>query len=320
MVAKTKQIKKITTMKKIFIAALVLAAASCAKNEVVNLNQEAIDFGNPFVENSTRAAADPSFGKDANAITEFNVWGTANGVAIYTGQSVEDTDSDGLWECGTKNYWVNGVTYNFAAVVNGNVTSLSNGLPATISYTANGTSDLVYADKLGMVGQPAGSNVPVDLTFAHLLSKVKFTVETEMTAADYRYEVTGINITSAPASGVYTVATKTWAPDAATDGQAFDSITVNATNKKVECANEKLIIPTSTVSVAYKVALQIKNGQNWDTIWEDDKTSNPVTLNGVELAAGNAYNFTLTLNIGEEIKFSVDEDVKWTSNDPVTIQ
>lgn len=298
----------------------VAAVTACAKDEAISLNQESIDFGAPFVENSTRAAVDPSFGKDANAITEFNVWGTANGVAIYAGQSVKDTDSDGLWECGTKNYWVNGATYNFAAVVNGDVKSLSNGLPATISYDADGTSDLVYAEKLGMAGQPAGSNVPVDFTFAHLLSKVKFTVKTEMTAADYRYEVTGINITSAPASGVYTVAAaEKWAPAAAA-GQAFDSIIVNATNKVVECASEKLIIPTSTVSVAYKAALQIKNGENWETIWADDKTSNPVTLTDVTLAAGNAYNFTISLNIGEEIKFDVDENVSWTNNDPITVQ
>ena len=304
---------------------LAVAVTACAKDEAISLNQESIDFGNPFVENSTRAT-DPSF-NGTDKLTKFQVWGTANGVAIYAGEDVTGAVGAGsVWTCTKKNYWVKDVKYKFAAVANGTVgTPLANGLPATISYTANGTSDLIYAENFGIdgngiIGQPAGSNTPVAFTFEHLLSKVKFTVETSMTAVDYRYEVTGINITSAPASGVYTVATEKWAPAAAA-GQAFDSITVNATNKVVECANEKLIIPTSTVSVAYKVALQIKNGENWDTIWADDKTTNPVTLTDVTLDAGNAYNFTIILNIGEEIKFNVENDPSWTSEgNGVTVQ
>lgn len=320
-------------MKKLFIAMFAVAAVTaCAKDEAISLNQEAIDFGSPFVENSTRAT-DPSYGGGVNKFTQFQVWGTANGVAIYAGEDVEGTVGSNIvegketnvWTCTKKNYWVNGAKYKFAAVANGTVgTPLANGLPATISYTANGTSDLIYAENFGtnnegIVGQPAGSNVPVELTFNHLLSKVKFTVTTAMTAEDYRYEVTGINITSAPASGVYTVADKKWDPAAAA-GQAFDSITVDAENKAVECEYEKLIIPTSTVTVAYKAALQIKNGDKWDTIWADDKTTNPVTLNNVTLAAGNAYNFTITLNIGEEIKFSVDENPNWTTQPDNSIQ
>ena len=312
-------------MKKLFIAMLAVAAVTaCAKDEAISLNQESIDFGAPFVENAVRAT-DPSF-NGTNKLTKFQVWGTANGVAIYAGEDVEGTVGAGsVWTCTKKNYWVNGAKYKFTGVANGIVTA-ENGLPATISYTANGTSDLIYAENFGIdgngiIGQPAGSNTPVAFTFEHLLSKVKFTVETSMTAADYRYEVTGINITSAPASGVYTVAaTEKWAPAAAA-GQAFDSITVDATNQTVECANEKLIIPTSTVSVAYKVALQIKNGENWETIWADDKTSNPVTLTDVTLVAGNSYNFTIGLNIGEEIKFNVENDPSWTSEgNGVTIQ
>lgn len=300
-------------MKKVILAiAAVVALAACSNEEtLVESPREAIGFGNPFVENSTRAAVDPSF-NGTNKLTKFQVWGTANSVAIYAGEDVTgEVGTGSIWTCTKKNYWIEGVTYNFAAVANGTVETLSNGLPATIAYTANGTSDLIYAENKGIDGKAAGSNNLVEFTFNHLLAKAKFTVTTNTSVEGYQYEITNIKIANAYASGIYTVGGSWGTLVAAQDGQAFDSITVNSTTKTAECANEKLLIPIENVVVSYTVTLKYNDGQ----IWSETKTHN---LDN-DLAAANSYNFKITVNVGEEIKFNVEQDPTWTATDDTTI-
>ena len=302
-------------MKKvIFALAAVVALAACSKEQTVVADRgEAIGFGAPFVENSTRAAVDPSF-NGTNKLTKFQVWGTANSVAIYEGQDVEGQVGEGsIWTCTKKNYWIEGVTYNFAAVANGTVKTLSNGLPATIAYTANGTSDFIYAENKGIIGEAAGSNEAVSFTFNHLLAKAKFTVSTNTSVKGYEYEVTNIKIANAYASGVYNVGAETlWTNLVGNEnGQAFDSITVNSTTKTAECANEKLLIPINNVAVSYTVTLKY----NGEPIWSEPKTHN--LDNG--LAAANSYNFKIAVNVGEEIKFNVEQDPSWAPDSNITL-
>lgn len=308
-------------MKKVLFALLAVAAlSSCSNEQTLELNPgDAIEFGNAFVENSTRAAADPSLGTTANPFTSFNVWGTANGVAIYAEDPVTgEVGENKVWTCTKKNYWVEGVAYKFAAVANGTVATLANGLPATISYTANGISDLVYAENLGennngIIGKPVGSNSAVEFTFSHLLAKAKFTVTTNTSVEGYSYEVTNIKIANAYASGTYTVADNKWAGVAGA-GQAFDAITVNSTNKEVECAAEKLLIPITGATVSYTVTLKY----NGSAIWTKDKSHEAIA----DLAAANSYNFTIKVNVGEEITFGVENNPSWTTqpDKEVTIQ
>lgn len=309
-------------MKKLFIAMLAVAAVTaCAKDEAISLNQESIDFGAPFVENSTRAT-DPSLGTTGKPFEKFQVWGTAGDVAIYAGDNVTGTvGPNSVWTCTKQNFWVNGVVYKFAAVANGDATvdmktkvAVENGLPKTISYTADGVSDLIYAENFGqnnngIVGQPAGQNSAVALTFNHLLAKAKFTVTTGAIVDGYQYKVTNIKITNAYDSGNYNVANGTWS-DTTDKAQTFDDIIVNATS--VESANEKLLIPVENVAVSFTATLYFGN----DVIWSD--TVNKTLEN--DLVAGNSYNFTIGLNIGEEIKFNVATNPGWTNNDPVTVQ
>ena len=309
-------------MKKLFISMLAVAAVTaCAKDEAISLNQESIDFGAPFVENSTRAT-DPSLGTTDKPFKKFQVWGTAGDVAIYAGENVTGTvGPNSVWTCAKQNFWVNGVVYKFAAVANGDANvdmktkvTAENGLPKTISYTADGVSDLIYAENFGpedngIVGKPAGQNSAVALTFNHLLAKAKFTVTTGAIVDGYQYKVTNIKITNAYGSGDYNVANGTWS-DTTDKAQTFDDITVNAIS--VESANEKLLIPVENVAVSFTAALYFGN----EVIWSDDVNK---TLEN-DLVAGNSYNFTIGLNIGEEIKFNVATNPGWTNNDPVTVQ
>lgn len=304
-------------MKKIFIALAAIATiAACNKAEVLETSEkESIAFTNPFVDNSTKAdkAEDPSFNGTAK-FEKFQVWGTANGVAIFEGNDVVgEVGTNSVWECTKKQYWVKDVAYKFAAVANGNVTKTENGLPKTVSYTANGTSDLVYAENLGaegngIIGQTVGTNSKVAFTFTHLLAKVKFTVETNTTVEGYSYEVTDIKVNNAYASGLYDVTSGVWTPVAGS-GQEFGAITVNKDAKIQECEQEKLLIPMTGVTVSYKIALKYGT----ETIWSEQMTGDKaVSLNTQVLAAANSYNFKITANVGEEIKFTVEENPTWT--------
>ena len=140
----------------------VAALVSCSKEQTVSFDKgEEIGF-NSFVENSTRAT-DPSYGgaQGQQALTSFNVWGTVNAsnntpVAIYANDTVKGTvgsqlDENGketkVWNCTSKTqYWIKDAKYNFAALVNaGTVTLGADLLPATVEFTANGSTDLMYA-------------------------------------------------------------------------------------------------------------------------------------------------------------------------------
>lgn len=306
-------------MKKVLFAlAAVVALAACSKEQtLVTPQPDAIGFGQPFIENSTRAI-DPSYSGN-NKLTEFYVWGTANEVAIYDGNKVTgEVGENSVWTCTKKNYWIEGVKYKFAAVAGGTVKTLSNGLPATIEYAANGTNDLIYAENFGddgngIVGQAAGDNEAVPFIFNHLLAKAKFTVSTNTNVEGYSYEITNIKIANAYASGVYNVGAETLWTDLVVNenGQAFDAVTVNSVNKTLECANEKLLIPVNDVKVSYTVTLKYGT----DTIWSENKTHNLTN----DLAAANSYNFKITVNVGEEIKFNVEQDPTWTATDDTTI-
>ena len=124
-------------MKKLFVSIIAIAAlAACAKEELVSVNQEAIEFGGPFVENATRAT-DKSYSGD-KALTAFNLYGTVastNGIInIYNGCEVTGTVGTAVWTCPVNQYWIAGATYAFAAVADGTVaTTDTNGMPLTLT-------------------------------------------------------------------------------------------------------------------------------------------------------------------------------------------
>ena len=321
-------------MKKyLYIAIAAATLASCSQDDTLDVIQgEAISFGEAFVGNATRAADDPSYGGTTNGVlnslTAFKVWGsvmsaeaTPTAVAIFANDEVEGTvgtpnkvDGTNVWNCTTKTqYWIPGSKYNFAAVVNGAVTELdANKLPKTITYTANGTSDLLYAKSAEYTGKLSNNDL-VKFDFAHLLSKAKFTVTNTTTSATmYKHEITGVKISNAYASGSYDVASQKWTASA-TSPLEFGNIT--ATAASTECAAEKLLIPgLTTVKVEFTVNLYIKDGDTYRLLSTTAYTGNnakTATITG-GLLAGHAYNFGLSVGMGEVIKFTVQQYPTWT--------
>ena len=315
-------------MKKILISMLAVAAlVSCSKEESIRVDQgELISFGNAFVDNSTRAAVDPSYGANGEDLTEFKVWGTVNGgngtVAIFAGDTVEGTVGTGnTWNCTTKTqYWIKDALYNFAALVNAtNDVALDNLLPSKVNgFTADGATDLLYARSAQNIKGKASGNGLVDFTFEHLLSKVKFTVEnTSVDAEEYSFKVNNIVI-NGNTTGDVTLASKTWDNLSDPDDYTVAEITVyadeTAGTHKAECAQELLLIP-GDFNITFNV--DIYNGTT--KLGSQAYPIAPVVYNQT-LQAGYAYNFVIKVVVGEEIKFSVEKQPTWTNGGDITLQ
>ena len=167
-------------------------------------------------------------------------------------------------------------------------------------------------------GKPASGLV--QFTFTHLLSKVKFTVENETpsTATNYQYTITDIKITSTITEGNYAVSSSTWAPVSTGDHTIADMTVASAATE--ECATEVLLVPGASVGVSFKVNVQVKNGvsDQWETL-----STIPVTKTGVAtLATNTAYNFLVTVGLGDNIQFTAMQMTNWdnAADTPVSIQ
>ena len=308
----------------------VAALVSCSKEQTVSFDKGELIGFNSFVENSTRAAVDPSLTKET--FTSFNVWGTIDGtgdaVAIYANDVVSGTiGENSTWTCNKTQYWIAGAVYNFAGVKNGTVATLENSLPKTITFTypEAGNVDLVYARSKQYTGK-ATQNDKVALEFKHLLSKVKFTLENTMsnaqTVGQYTYTLTDVKITNAIVDGTYTVAdTKNddntynvvgaWTNNQTSGTEVtFEDITgvTNGTSK--DSANEKLIIPMTNATVTYNVNIYY-GGEIITTI--------PGSATVAEFKPGYAYNLKLSTGLTNEIQFSVEQTPTWTPNGDTTL-
>ena len=322
--------------KTIFAILATVAMVACSNDEIVSLNQEAIQFGNAFVDNSVRGAYDPSYGATNKVdgvdtpinLTSFNVYGNVMGttkpVEVFNGEAVSGTvGANSEWTCTKTQYWIESAKYNFAAVVNGDVTeefaydanipaSYANAyLPKTIEFTttADANVDLLYARSIEYTGQPAGQNTQkVEFTFDHLLSKVKFSVENKSnTAAGYSFLVKNVKV-EAVETASYDVANEKWGTGSIADFALANVELTNSTDATVESAAEKLVIP-GTVKVSFTV----------DVIYGGETiTSKNYGPYSVAVAAGKAYNLKAEVAVGEEIKFTVKQNPTWVDGGTTT--
>lgn len=324
-------------MKKIFFAIVAVAAmASCAKEEVISVDRQAIQFGDVFVDNATRAT-DPTYGgaEGQTALTKFNVYGTvtstSGSVNIYDGDEVEGTVGSNIvddkethvWSCDEHNYWVPGASYKFAAVVDANAVAVSEvngatiGMPISLTYNTDDQKDLLYAAT--DVASASATQAPVNFSFSHLLSKVQFTVSSNTAHTNdytgYYHTVTDIKVNNFQ-TGTYTISGGSWAgttPKAIEFG-SVEKVTLDHSKTN---ATQKLLIPTTAAyTVEFKVNLY-KNGVLLGVI--DHTGDNAITVN-TALAAGCSYNFTIECSVGNPIQFSVTQDPTWTDGGSVKIQ
>ncbi len=334
-------------MKKLFIVAMALGMlASCAQDEVLDLNQEAIGFSGAHINNSTRSIDSPASHTTANLQT-FNVYGAVEGVTtawvnIFNGVEVtknKQADSDigaqGTWWYSETNlqYWIAGKDYKFAAVVDGTVSATdAAGMPTKITVDASEQKDVLYAtNNVTDWTSTDESNVAFD--FAHIMSKVKFTAEVDAMASAYAYTVEGITINGVPQEATYTIG-GTWAatstynvafghiagPDATADNL---SLLLNGTS--AESYYERLMVPGEVNSISFTVNLWKKkdSGTDYDHISTETKTLTvgDGLTSAINLAGGSAYNFVIELGApGTPITFSANPIPDWTPAGDVDVK
>ena len=325
-------------MKKTFIALLAIASvAACNKAEVISVTEgEVIGFGEAFVDNSTKTAADPSYVVNTKDISLVDVWGTVNGgegaVLIFNGADVTKSAAayGSAWNCDVTQYWVAGADYNFVGIVDGEkegVTSINfdHGMPVSINYVADGATDLL-CDTEARENALASGNDIVKFDFTHLLAKAKFVVEnTTPTAANYQHSITNIKITNAYAVGTYKVGTgwdvntltTTKASGQSDDYNSFGDIPYTDTD--MECAAEKLLIPGLTnVTVEFTSSLYYVVDGNATLINTTEYTGVNAKTATITIEPAKSYQFKIQVGVGQPISFTASALPAWEPVTPAT--
>ena len=329
-------------MKKTILATLAIASMmSCSNEELLEAPaQQAITFGNTFVEKApaTRAAYDGSY--TTSSLTQFQVYGTITNTSgatgrVFKGEVVEN--QSGTWILnGAAQYWIPGNTYHFWGIADGNVDGATSvdapealkHVPQTITVDASQQKDVLLATRTFENYQTTDGTV-VEFTFRHLMAKAKFTVKnTVSTDNGYNYVVSNIQITT-DKNGIYDVANQSWSltddsesydlsfGNAVTDGTeaGADAVAIGF-DSKAESNFDRLLIPNEHFAEGSKkltvtFTCQTRIGE---TVLRTE-TKTVTTEKDVVLVQGHAYNFIISLsNPGEKIQFTVTEVKDWETN------
>lgn len=323
-------------MKKLFIAVMAVAAlASCAQEEVILNNNKAIEFGDAFVNNATKAIYE-----GGKMVEEFQVWGTVTGssgtpVALYEDVTVSrDSKAYGAaWTCEVTRFWTPDCDYNFYAVVDATSVTHANGVPSQIEYTAAaaGDQDLLYGatSKTTTTGlaQPAGGSV-VAFTMQHLLSKISFKFTNPESNGDYSYNVTAVTVDGAFASGTYTITHNaanidgtyqgTWVGTGTAAQLSFGDVTGTITsNSTAPATNSCLIIPGEP-GLTIKVTTEtVFNSAVLETKTHTLTVNKTAEDTNVTFEKNTHYNFAVTLPApGVEIELTIGTVDGFTNADP----
>ena len=320
-------------MKKLFVSILAIAGLAACSNESVVREQDlsqTITFDGIFVENSTRSN-DPS--TTSNNINEFYVWAIMDDATgtVFTDETVKKVD--GVWGYDNTQVWAPNHKYYFSALA-GNRDNIEidfayntgrdkDGL-GTVTFTnVDGTNDLLYAEQYCETPEEI-TTAPeaVKFQFDHLLSKVKFTFINGFTNPNNTVVITGVTI-DAPKTATIDLCEDIYA----WDDHSSEVVTLAmgdvdngnriAMGGKKSSDNERLTIPADSYEYTVKFRVQTLMGEVPSTVSDKE-----ITLSGVELLPGRAYNFVATINEENaadnpmyEIVFDVEEVNDWITSE-----
>lgn len=281
-------------MKKLFImglAAMGLALTACNSDETVEMAKgNAIGF-KTFVNNSTRVATDAT----TTNLDTFKVWGLMN-KDDKTGTpfvATEVTKKDGTWSYTPRVYWEKDYAYSFVALAPNNAYTFTD--PSVINNWGSltfendkGEKDLIYATAKQSTVTGDGCPAPVNLTFNHMLSRVRFQFTNGMDDGSV-LTVSNVKINDAYTSGTATLAEQltdlTWNPVQGTGALEFgDAAAMEQQNAKAETAHKYMIPATKAYQVTFKVT-RIHNGVT-------DEYTHTVDLPETAMQPGKSYQFT----------------------------
>lgn len=279
-------------MKKLFImglAAMGLALTACNSDETVEMAKgNAIGF-KTFVNNSTRAATDVT----TESLDAFKVWGLMK-KGEQTGTpfvAKEVTKANGAWSYAPPVYWEKGYAYSFVALAPNNAYTFT--APTAINTwgsltfeNGNGKKDLIYAAAKQETVAGNGCPAAVNMTFNHMLSRVRFQFENGMADGSV-LTVSNVKITDAYTSGTATLAEQladlSWTPGQGTGALEFGNAAAMEKDAK-EATGHKYMIPATK---AYKLSFTVTRVHHGVT----DVYNHNVTLPETAMTQGLSYQF-----------------------------
>lgn len=288
--------------------AAVAMLASCSNDETTGkaVNGNTIKFDG-FVNKSVKGAAN-----DLNntTFTSFQVWGLMSKGdqtgTPFVGTTVTKSGSE--WTYNGNVYWENGYNYSFVAIAPAGFGTFN--APSTVGEygtidfeNGEGITDLIYdvegkyaTSPVSTEGQCPG---PIDLTFNHLLSRVKFAFKNAMDDGS-TINVTDVTITNANTKATATLGeTATWAlaADNSTASLAFGNVILDdpATNyaeNVTKATDHKYMIPATSQDQKYTVTFTVTRNHSGVT----DEYIHSVELPAVTMGPGKSYQFVAELN------------------------
>lgn len=281
-------------MKKLFImglAAMGLALTACNSDETVEMAKgNAIGF-KTFVNNSTRVATDAT----TTNLDTFKVWGLMN-KDDKTGTpfvATEVTKGAGGWSYQTPVYWEKGYAYSFVALAPNDAYEFT--APTAINTwgslkfnNGTGETDLIYATAKQTTVEGNTCPKPVNLTFNHMLSRVRFQFENGMDDGSV-LTVSNVKITDAYTSGTATLAEQltvnSWTPGQETGALEFGGADAMDKNAKKETGHKYMIPATKDYKLSFTVT-RVHHGVT------DVYNHNDVPLQGLTFEPGKSYQLT----------------------------
>lgn len=279
-------------MKKLFImglAAMGLALTACNSDETVEVAKgNAIGF-KTFVNNSTRATD-----VTTTSLESFKVWGLMN-KGDKTGTpfiAKEVTKENNTWSYAPPVYWEKGYAYSFVALAPNNVYTFT--APTAINTwgslefnNGTGETDLIYAAAKQETVAANGCPAPVNLTFNHMLSRVRFQFENGMLDGS-KLTVSDVKINDAYTSGTATLAEQlaglSWTTGQTTGALEFSgAAAMEQQNAKAETAHKYMIPATKAYNLTFKVT-RVHHGVT-------DVYNHTVTLPETTMTQGLSYQF-----------------------------
>lgn len=288
--------------------AAVAMLASCSNDETTGkaVNGNAIQFDG-FVNKSVKGAAN-----DLNNTTfnSFQVWGLmSKGEQTghpFVGTTV--TKSGSNWTYTTPVYWENGYKYSFVAIAPAGFGTFNApdkvGEYGSIDFeNGEGTTDLIYDIDGTHATSPVSTEGQcprvINLTFNHLLSRVKFAFKNAMDDGS-TINVTDVKITNANTKATATLGeTATWeladnnAPAALNFGDVLlDAEATDYAPGAAKATDHKYMIPATSAGQKYTVTFDVTRHHSGVT----DQYNHVVEIPAVTMEQGKSYKFTAELN------------------------
>lgn len=310
------------------MAVATLAIAGCAQNEITEMNPDAnapIGFG-VYTGVQTKGT-ETTVATIQTAGTGFGVM-ALKGSSLYTNaeRNVTYNTSITSWTYSNPMFWpADGANLTFYAYAPYGATGITNSSFNTttpkIDFTVQAPANMV---DLVVANQTAGSGT-VNLSFAHVLSRIAFTgsVSTDISGnSEVKAFITKLEVlrssTTFYKTGTYDFATDAWSNTTNFSGESYDIVVTdtetevtNTTHVALEGIDYLFCIPVAkssdtsanavlSLNVSYKTVINNVESENIKTV--------TIPVEHLRQGVAYKYNFAIGLN---DITFNVTDVAPW---------